>query len=54
MIMQKLIVLSVYWLNGEVTDRNFYSLKAAILVAMLYKDNPNVQYVELNSELRGV
>ena len=44
------ILLSVYWSNGEVTDRDFYSFKAAFLVAMLYSRNPAVQYVELNKD----
>lgn len=33
--MRKGIVLSVYWSNGEVTDRDFYSFKAAFLVEIL-------------------
>lgn len=49
--MHKHYVVSVYWLNGEVTDRKFYSLKAAFLVVLLYSRNPAVQYVELNTGL---
>lgn len=48
MIIRKGIVLSVYWSNGEVTYRYFYSFKAAFLVLMLYSRNTAVQYVELN------
>lgn len=47
--MDKNIVLSVYWSNGEVTDRDFYSLEEAFIVALLYSRNPAVQYVELNT-----
>lgn len=50
--MQRVYILTVKWATGEVSARDFYSLKVAFLAAGMLRGNPVVKYMTLKSGWR--